>query len=140
MTSSPASCICGDIQFTATDLTPPEACHCATCKGWCGGPFVYFPAREVEFTKGQPATFQSSDWGERGFCATCGSNLYWRLTADMEMERPWDVCLGTLTSPPGGDIAREIFTDSTPRMPTFCGDHEKLTGAEFRASKGLTDD
>ena len=135
MTTSSGSCICGAIEFTATDLTLVEACHCSTCKRWCGGPFVYVPAREVEFTKGTPATFQSSDWGERGFCATCGSNLYWRLTGDYPMERKWDVCLGVLESPPSGAVVREIFTDSVPAMPTFCGDHEKLTGAEFAAQR-----
>ena len=137
MTTSTGSCLCGAIAFTASDLTPVEACHCATCKQWCGGPFVYVPAREVEFTEGEPATFVTSDWGERGFCAACGSNLYWKLTADIPMERAWDICFGTLHTPPDAPMAREIFTDSAPALPAFIGDHTRMTGAQFRASKGL---
>ena len=138
--SSTGSCLCGSVTFAATDLTPVEACHCSTCKGWCGGPFVYAPARDLAFTQGVPETYRHAEWGERGFCGSCGANLYWKLTADIPMERPWDVCFGTLDTPPEGEMVREIFTDSSPALPGFHGDHTRMTGAQFRASKGLSDD
>ncbi len=33
---------------------------------------------DVTFTKGRPAIFQASSWGERGFCRDCGTPLFFQ--------------------------------------------------------------
>ncbi len=41
------------------------------------------PVDQDSITIDGPARrFQSSDWAERGFCDTCGSNLWYRITAE----------------------------------------------------------
>ncbi len=56
-------------------------CHCRMCQQASGGPFIFyvdFWKKDVTFTKGVPAIFQSSSWAERGFCRDCGTPLFLR--------------------------------------------------------------
>ena len=74
-------CLCGAVTFEATLKEPHiETCHCATCRKWSGGPAFATAAEGVDIAPGaSPRWFASSDHAERGFCAECGTHLFWRL-------------------------------------------------------------
>lgn len=74
-------CLCGDIRFEA--LGPPEKPHTCSCKmcqrhsGALTTTWVEFPKSAVQWVGpgGVPATYRSSDYSSRSFCAKCGSTL-----------------------------------------------------------------
>ena len=74
-------CLCGDIRFEA--LGPPEKPHTCSCKmcqrhsGALTTTWVEFPKSSVKWVGpgGAPATYRSSDYSSRSFCAKCGSTL-----------------------------------------------------------------
>lgn len=75
------SCLCGAIQFEIDSINPEIcACHCDTCRKINAGPFFYLPTMPVEKINSQDwnhiSHYMTSDWGERGFCPTCGTYLY----------------------------------------------------------------
>lgn len=75
-------CQCGAIRFTAEpNLKNGHLCHCRMCQKAVGAPFaahVGVPAETLNWTKGSPAEFESSEAIFRGFCRDCGTYLYFR--------------------------------------------------------------
>ena len=52
------------------------------CRRWSGGPVFSIGVGAVRFDdETQLERFESSAWAERGFCARCGSSLFYRLKA-----------------------------------------------------------
>ncbi|MBI4953455.1 MAG: GFA family protein [Myxococcales bacterium] len=74
------SCLCGAVRFeVAGELPPPDACHCSKCRKHSGHYFAAsdVPRRAVTIRgEEQVSWYQSSDKARRGFCATCGSTLF----------------------------------------------------------------
>ncbi len=69
-------CQCGAVRFSAKRLGRASICHCRMCQKAFGsffGPLV--TAFGVEWTRGEPGWFQSSNKVRRGFCAKCGTPL-----------------------------------------------------------------
>ena len=75
-------CQCGNVRFEAVGQPVwIGICHCRMCQKASGGPFVFFVdfwKKNVCYTKGTPTIFQSSSWGERGFCKDCGTPLFFQ--------------------------------------------------------------
>ena len=81
-------CLCGAVRFRTSD-TPVRvlACHCTMCKQRTGAAYgvgVYFAEQEVEFTKGETATYElrsdtSGRWIRNQFCSQCGTTVSWTL-------------------------------------------------------------
>jgi hypothetical protein len=75
-------CQCGAVRYRTTALTDnAHICHCRMCQKAVGNLFaalVGTPNDELVWTRGQPATFASSDHAERGFCTQCGTPLFYR--------------------------------------------------------------
>jgi hypothetical protein len=75
------SCLCGAVRFEVTgELHPPDACHCTRCRKHSGHFFVStdVPRAAVTIHGADRLTwFHSSEKARRGFCATCGSSLFW---------------------------------------------------------------
>ncbi|PHY19233.1 GFA family protein [Caulobacter sp. BP25] len=79
-------CQCGAVRFRV-EGEPGRAsiCHCRMCQKAFGGPFgalVTVPVDQLTWTRGQRATFQSSETIKRGFCAACGTPLTFEWSAD----------------------------------------------------------
>ncbi len=93
-------CLCGAVRYRARGQpTQVNHCHCRMCQRGSGAPIVTwatFPADRVEWTKGAPARRRSSDIAERGFCADCGSALFWQGDAHKDVI---DLTAGTLDRP-----------------------------------------
>ena len=131
MFSATGKCLCGAVSVNAeTEETGYHACHCAMCRRWGGGPGFYFPAGDVSF-KGEEnvAVYQSSEWAERGFCKTCGSNLFYRLKENGQHFLP----VGLFDDPSPFVLKGEIYIDSKPDSYAFAGEHSRLTEEEFLA-------
>jgi hypothetical protein len=69
-------CQCGAIRFRASRFGRSSICHCRMCQKAFGGFFAALvTAHDVEWTRGAPKHFQSSNRVKRGFCADCGTPL-----------------------------------------------------------------
>ena len=72
-------CQCGAIRFQARgELTHSSICHCRMCQKAAGNFFaalIGVPRDALTWTRGSPATFNSSDKAARGFCRYCGTPL-----------------------------------------------------------------
>lgn len=131
-------CLCGAVKFTAQEVeTHVHACHCSMCRSWTGGSMLAARADGLSFEgEDHIKTYASSDWAERGFCAECGSALFYRLK-----EPPMYVmAIGAFDDPDQFELTGEIYIDEKPKGYNFAGDHERLTGAEFMASMGAPSD
>ena len=125
-------CLCGAVRLTLA--RPPKevgACHCNMCRRWASGPSMAFDAgKDLEIEgKDHVTAYRSSEWGERAFCKTCGSNLYFRLVeADSYV-----VCVGLLDDQDGLAFTSQIFIDAKPAFYDFANNTKNLTEAEFIA-------
>lgn len=76
MTRLTGGCQCGAVRFACTDVVHASICHCRMCQKALGGPFGAFSiAGNVEWTRGGPKRYASSNVARRGFCADCGTPL-----------------------------------------------------------------
>ncbi|MCH7778371.1 MAG: GFA family protein, partial [Gemmatimonadetes bacterium] len=98
-------CLCGAVTYES-NASPVKKnsgyCHCRMCQKAYGNgftAFIGFPAESFRITRGEPTIYRSSNVGERGFCARCGSPLIMRYTS--LPESVW-VYVGTM------DRAREM--------------------------------
>jgi hypothetical protein len=133
-------CACGAIRYQLR-ATPYDTgwCHCRLCQRSSGAPAIVFTTVGVEafsITRGALATWRSSDFGERGFCAACGSLLTMRIdfqpdTIDVSaasLDRPEVVTPGFHIFC-GAAIPWAIFDDGLPRHEQFRPETRGLTGA-----------
>ncbi len=122
-------CLCGSIEVEAPEIAGIDVCHCSTCRRWSGGPMLAVHCgSEVNFTGGEPATFQSSEWAERGFCRNCGTHLFYHLKGNDEYILP-----AGLFAKQDFQMNSEIFIDEKPAYYTFSNETQKMTGAEVFA-------
>lgn len=125
-------CLCGAVHITAT-LPKPEiqACHCSQCQRWTGGgPLYAIRVKDLEIT-GEDAiqTYNASEWGQRAFCGTCGTNLYWKLQGRSTAF----VSPGLLDDKTGLELTEEIFIDHRPGwLPARAGASQS-TEADMKA-------
>ena len=72
-------CLCRAITYEVNGpLRPVVNCHCAQCRKTSGHHVAATSApRDTVKIIGEVTWYQSSDTARRGFCATCGANLFW---------------------------------------------------------------
>jgi hypothetical protein len=75
------ACQCGAVRFTiAAGPAKSTVCHCRMCQRAAGNAFA--PLLEVMHDAvtwhGAPAVWASSNLAKRGFCATCGTPVFYR--------------------------------------------------------------
>lgn len=119
-------CLCGTIEVVANDHDEVGLCHCSLCRRWSGGPmFAVHCGTEVVFSGGQPASYRSSDWAERGFCPHCGTHLFYHLLPNDEYILP-----AGLFQDQEFSLTNEIFIDEKPAYYELKNDTRKLTGQQ----------
>ena len=78
-------CQCGAVRFRVEGpVRHASICNCRMCQKALGNfiaPFASF-SKAVEWTRGQPTEFQSSQRVKRGFCNLCGTPLTYRWGDD----------------------------------------------------------
>lgn len=103
------SCLCGAVRFTVSEpLTAASACHCTQCRKQSGH---FFASANVAKSAVTVSGAEHLRWHaasakvRRGFCAHCGSWLFWE-----PIERDWtSVALGAIDGPTGVRLERHIF-------------------------------
>ena len=135
MTTKPmhGHCLCGAVKFTATPQTMTMGvCHCSMCRRWSGGTFMAVDCGDSVKVENEVAVgaYQSSDWGERCFCKSCGTTLFWRTRGG-----PAHVVVAAqaFDDPSQFTFNSEIFIDDKPGNYAFANQTKKMTGAEFIA-------
>lgn len=103
------SCLCGAVSFAVSvPLSPPDACHCRQCRKQTGHYLVStdVPKSALAVTgDAHVSWFQSSEHIRRGFCARCGSTLFWE-----PLHRDWiAIAMGAFEAPTGTSIKHHIF-------------------------------
>ena len=72
-------CQCGAVRFRVEGaLGDASVCHCRMCQKAFGGfyaPLVSVRGADLEWTRGEPNRFRSSNHVLRGFCVECGTPL-----------------------------------------------------------------
>ena len=110
-------CQCGAVRYRATQmLDNSHLCHCRMCQKAVGNLFaalVAAPNEALTWTRGAPATFRSSEHVDRGFCAACGTPLYYR---NLQGSRT-NLTLGSLDDP--AVFPPKTQMGSEARMPWF---------------------
>jgi len=103
------SCLCGKVTFVVNgELRHPDACHCVQCRKHSGHYFAStdVPKAAVSIVGQENLTwYQSSTKVRRGFCATCGSSLFFDPPA-----RDWiGIAMGAFDAPTSTPLAMHIF-------------------------------
>ncbi len=125
-------CLCGAVRLTIPgDRNEVHACHCGMCQRWSGASNMALDAGEDIEIEGADniSVYRSSEWAERAFCKTCGSNLYYRLID----AGSYSICAGILEDQESLVLDSQFFIDEKPAYYDFANDTEKLTGAEVFA-------
>ncbi|MEL6450516.1 MAG: GFA family protein [Pseudomonadota bacterium] len=137
--SHTGSCVCGAVTYTITSpVTETGACHCGMCRKWSGGVYlsVAVPEGGLDLHGADHlAAYASSPWAERVFCKTCGSNLFYRVTAPGPMQGEMHLGAGTLDQLPDVPFTHELFIDLKPDNYSFDGGaaRKQMTEAEVLA-------
>lgn len=99
-------CNCGSVTYTVSGpLRPIVACHCAQCRKTSGFHVAATSAaRDHIAITGAPKWYASSSTARRGFCGTCGSNLFWDGGGTHI-----SIFAGTLNAPTGLSVKGHIF-------------------------------
>ena len=109
-------CECGAVRFEAeTEDCAGAVCHCSQCRRWSGYLWAAISAPEAGLRiEGGPSLKwrRSSDKAERGFCAECGSSLFWREVGAGSV----DLALGALDDASGIELKADIWVDGAPEL------------------------
>ena len=118
-------CLCGAVTYTVNGpLRPVVNCHCQQCRKTSGHHVAATSAARDKITvTGEVTWYQSSDRARRGFCATCGSNLFWDGAGDN-----LSIFAGTLDGVTGLQTAGHIYVADK-------GDYYEITDGLPQAQK-----
>ena len=110
------------------------ACHCPMCRKWTGSALlgITVPADNIEWQGAEHiAKRQSSGWGERAWCADCGSPVWFRVTVDSPYAGTIELPVGTFDNANGLTMTNEIYIDFKPDSYAFAAtDRQVLTRAQ----------
>lgn len=102
-------CLCSAIKLTITGpMRDISVCHCGRCRRWHGHAPGYSKAKWADIRmngREHLRWFASSPEARRGFCAHCGSSLFWELTGNDAVS----ISAGILDAPTGLRERRHIF-------------------------------
>ena len=103
------SCLCGAVQINVKGALPaPDACHCTRCRKTSGHYWASsdVPRSAVSVQGMDKVTwYQSSPKVRRGFCAICGSALFFDPP-----HKDWiAIAMGAFDAPTGTALAKHIF-------------------------------
>ncbi len=102
----PASgrCLCGAVRYEVRGpLRDVLLCHCAECRRWSGHVFAATSAQRDDLVLLESDTLrwvaspESESDARRGFCADCGSSLFW----DAPARNTVSIAVGSLDEPTG---------------------------------------
>ena len=128
-------CLCGAVRITASNSSDNiGACHCSMCRQWGGGPFMETDCGTEVSIDGEEnvSVYDSSAWAERGFCAKCGTHLFYRLKETGQHMMP----VGLFDTDERMAFKSQVFIDEKPGFYEFSNDTTNMTGPEIFARYG----
>jgi hypothetical protein len=127
-------CVCGETTFEVElKNNKVHACHCSICRRQTSGVIMTIDVEygTLNFIKqNRLAIYESSEWGERGFCNACGTNLFWR-TKDQSYCNVNAFALNDM--PEDLNLDMEIYIDCKPEFYAFENSTKKLTESDVVA-------
>lgn len=87
-------------------------CHCRMCQKLSGAPVLAWASFSLEhfrYTKGEPRIYKSSSYGQREFCANCGSQVAFR---NNQRKGTIEINIGTMDEPGQMKPAYHIWCSS----------------------------
>lgn len=127
------SCLCGAVKYEVTGpLRAVVACHCEQCRKQTGTYMSATAAADTDFkivdARGLK-WYRSSATARRGFCADCGSVLFWKGDG-----RDYtSITAGSLDGPTGLTLEGHIFCESA-------GDYYEIAGGTYRKKRWMAGD
>jgi len=133
-------CLCGAVRYQLQSA-PFDAgyCHCQLCRRSTGAPVVAFatvPMADFVLTGAEPRRRRSTDFGERWFCAECGTQIA------MHVDHQPDTIDFTIASLDSPDAVRPQFHiffgeniswfDSFDNLPRYSEFRPNTPGLEHR--------
>ncbi|MGL4239205.1 GFA family protein [Tabrizicola sp.] len=129
-------CLCGKVRFTTSGpLRDVIFCHCSQCRRQSG---LYSAATSVgadalDLVGGESLTwFAASEFARRGFCATCGTILFWKPNDDAR----YAILAGSFDRPECLHPGYHICTEGRPEyyqindgLPQYAADGPDVTTA-----------
>ena len=105
------SCLCGSVTYEAKNPRKEvTACHCSQCRKQSGHFWASSGCAIEDFnllTEESLKWYRASDFASRGFCAKCGSALFWKHDGEDRMS----FSAGSLDGAESFSVAKHIFTD-----------------------------
>ena len=109
VTAHTGGCLCGAVRYQVRGaLRGVIACHCSQCRRTSGhyAAMTSAPSNSITMTSSDRLVwFKSSATAERGFCSSCGGNLFWRQFGRDTLS----ITAGTLDAPTGLKMQEHIF-------------------------------
>lgn len=139
MTKRSGGCLCGAVQFTANNMSKEAgACHCNMCRKWGGAALMVVDCgSEVSFEDDKNiSVFDSSEWGERGFCSRCGSHLFYKLKQNQQYMMP----VGLFEDDEDLIFEHQVFIEEKPAYYSFSNETKNMTGEELFAQFSSSSD
>lgn len=103
------SCLCGHVRFDITGplLGKASACHCTQCRKQSGHHWASANVATDDLqVLGDVTWYEATNAAKRGFCARCGSMLFWKAHDEDQIS----FSLGCLDDEGGIRLQRHIFT------------------------------
>lgn len=114
-------CQCGAVRYAFyAPLEKAHVCHCRMCQRATGGLFAALAGGTLEnfaWTRGTPSFFASSNLARRGFCANCGTPLFFKYDAP---DARIYATIGSLDEPEKAPIIRQYGIESRLPWVRFC--------------------
>jgi hypothetical protein len=121
-------CQCGAVRYRAESLGRASICHCRMCQKAFGGFFgPLVTGIGLEWTRGAPKHFASSNVIRRGFCGECGTPLTYEYEGGIEL------AIGTLDNP---ELATPVIQLNPADKLSF---YEALHGLPWREASKSAD-
>jgi hypothetical protein len=115
-------CLCGAVSFEVHGpLRDVMLCHCEECRRWTGYLGGFTSTLVEHLTIGDERSLRwiesprSDRHARRGFCAECGSSLFWAPAGGERV----NIAVGTLDRPTGLRLAGHWY-------PHHAGDYDEL--------------
>lgn len=120
-------CLCGAVRYEIGAAPVVSChCHCGLCRRASGAAFVTWtsvPASSFRWTRGAPRAFRSSAWATRHFCGDCGTQLTFRVDAQVEAaDGTLDVASASLDEPGAVAPAAHIWLSARLSWPALPDD------------------
>jgi hypothetical protein len=125
-------CLCGAVKFSAHAKSHDvSVCHCSMCNRWAGGISMFLEVQGAPEFDGADniGLYQSSEWGERGFCKVCGSSLFWKLVG----KDRYTLSAGCIDDQSGLVFTKEIYIEDKPAHYTFANETLQQSAEEAMA-------